>query len=228
MHYRDTNILDRIRARLGKKPFETIATYKGGELVFQKEDIDPTIISLNKTQKQVDENDIAEAIQTISIGTGIPVGEIVLSLKRLQRQVEHLKQFSKVVNGGVSIVNEFSESINKAISSINEFSETLTKEINSLDKTRTSSDTDHTSIDLEDSFAGSVHVLRNNLPLQDVFKEYFEMVGQTRHTSRHIPFYFPVFDHSRFVPKKSGGKPHTKFNRNVRPKGTHSHFRFYR
>lgn len=214
MHYRDTNILDRIRARLGKKPLETIATYKGGELVFQKEDIDPTIISLNKVQKQVDENDIAEAIRTISIGMGIPVGEIVLSLKCLQRQVENLKDFSKAVNGEVSVVNECGE--------------TLTKELNSLDKTRTSSDTDHTSIDLEDSFAGSVHVLRNNLPLQDVFKEYFEMVGQTRHTSRHIPFYFPVFDHSRFVPKKSGGKPHTKFNRNVRPKGTHSHFRFYR
>lgn len=214
MHYRDELIVDRIRARLGKKPLETIATYKKGELVFQKEDIDPTIISLNKAQKQVDENDIAEAIQTISIGMGIPVGEIVLSLKCLQRQVENLKDFSKAVNGGVSIVNEFSE--------------TLTKEINSLDNTKTSSDTDHTSIDLEDSLAGSVHVFRKNLPLQDVFKEYFEMVGQTRHTSLHIPFYFLVFGHSRFVPKKSGGKPHTKFNRNVRPKGTHSHFRFYR
>lgn len=27
---------------------------------------------------------------------------------------------------------------------------------------------------------------------------------------------------------KSVGQPQTKFNRNVRPKGTHSHFRFYR
>lgn len=55
-----------------------------------------------------------------------------------------------------------------------------------------------------------------------------EIANRNRHTSRHVPFYFSIVGQSRFVPRKSGRKGHTKFNRNVRPKGTHSHSKFYR
>ena len=37
-----------------------------------------------------------------------------------------------------------------------------------------------------------------------------------------------IVGQNRHVPRKNGKTYHTKFNRNVRPKGTHSHFRFYR
>lgn len=57
-----------------------------GMLTYLDDDIYSQIVSLKDiTKKEVNENDIAEAIRTISDGTGIPVGEIVLSLKRLQR-----------------------------------------------------------------------------------------------------------------------------------------------
>lgn len=59
--------------------------------------------------------------------------------------------------------------------------------------------------------------------------EAYEKLAQTlRHTSRHVPFYFSIVGQNRHVPRKNGKKYHTKFNRNVRPKGTHSHFKFYR
>lgn len=53
------------------------------------------------------------------------------------------------------------------------------------------------------------------------YDKQHEIANRNRHTSRHIPFYFKIFGQNRFVPRKNGGKDHTKFNRNVRPKGTH-------
>lgn len=59
--------------------------------------------------------------------------------------------------------------------------------------------------------------------------EAYEKLAQTlRHTSRHVPFYFSIVGQNRHVPRKDGKKYQTKFNRNVRPRGTHSHFKFYR
>lgn len=55
-----------------------------------------------------------------------------------------------------------------------------------------------------------------------------EIANRNRHTSRHVPFYFSIVGQNRHVPHKDGKKYNTKFNRNVRPKGTHSHFKFYR
>lgn len=40
--------------------------------------------------------------------------------------------------------------------------------------------------------------------------------------------YYRRFEGDFFRVIKSIGRQHTKFNKNVRPKGTHSHFRFYR
>lgn len=40
--------------------------------------------------------------------------------------------------------------------------------------------------------------------------------------------YYRRFEGGFFRVMKSVGRQHTKFNKNVRPKGTHSHFRFYR
>lgn len=40
--------------------------------------------------------------------------------------------------------------------------------------------------------------------------------------------YYRRFEGDFFRVMKSVGRQHTKFNKNVRPKGTHSHFRFYR
>lgn len=42
-----------------------------------------------------------------------------------------------------------------------------------------------------------------------------------------MPFYRKFSSDALRIPK-SIGRQHTKFNKNVRPKGTHSHFRFYR
>lgn len=44
---------------------------------------------------------------------------------------------------------------------------------------------------------------------------------------RDMPFYRKFSSDALRIPK-SIGRQHTKFNRNVRPKGTHSHFKFYR
>ena len=40
--------------------------------------------------------------------------------------------------------------------------------------------------------------------------------------------YYRRFEGDFFRVMKTVGRQHTKFNKNVRPKGTHSHFRFYR
>lgn len=44
---------------------------------------------------------------------------------------------------------------------------------------------------------------------------------------RDMPFYRKFSSDALRIPKSIGCQ-HTKFNKNVRPKGTHSHFRFYR
>lgn len=71
-------------------------------------------------------------------------------------------------------------------------------------------------------------IVRNDYYSQERYESQHEVANRNRHTSNHVPFYFKIFGQSRFVPRKSGRKGHTKFNRNVRPKGTHSHFKFYR
>lgn len=51
--------------------------------------------------------------------------------------------------------------------------------------------------------------------------------GGQRKLLRDMPFYRKFSSDAIRIPK-SIGRQHTKFNKNVRPKGTHSHFKFYR
>ena len=71
-------------------------------------------------------------------------------------------------------------------------------------------------------------VVRRNYYDQERYESQHEISNRNRHTSRHVPFYFSIVGQNRHVPRNDGKKYQTKFNRNVRPKGTHSHFKFYR
>lgn len=71
-------------------------------------------------------------------------------------------------------------------------------------------------------------VIRRNYYAQERYESQHQIANRNRHTSRHVPFYFSIVGQNRHVPRKNGNKYQTKFNRNVRPKGTHSHFKFYR
>lgn len=71
-------------------------------------------------------------------------------------------------------------------------------------------------------------VVRRNYYDQERYESWHEIANRNRHTSRHVPFYFSIVGQNRHVPRKDGKKYHTKFNRNVRLKGTHTNFKFYR
>lgn len=291
-------------------------------------EIDPQIVSLKDSpKKEVSENDIAEAIRTISYGMNIPVGEIVLSLKRLQRdrvaedirkislatgipesEVEHslipkmekaanemnciaqsfadatkmlqaatsgykkaediIQNFGKDLGKGAEYVltkdmaerlkEQFSKPAkvyfskepieigpcsDEVFSEKQIFADTATSDsitiyrlkINGrLVKIQSYRDNAALLRDIQnDPFLGAISRLpRTELCRDDLFEIRERMRRMTtfvaRQTSRHIPFYFKIFGKSRFVPRKNGGKDHTKFNRNVRPKGTHTNFKFYR
>lgn len=48
------------------------------------------------------------------------------------------------------------------------------------------------------------------------------------HSSYYIPLYFSIFGSTRPVREKRIGLPVRKVQKNVRPKGTHTHWKFYR
>lgn len=73
-----------------------------------------------------------------------------------------------------------------------------------------------------------IYVLKRNYYTRERYESQHEIANRNRHTSRHVPFYFSIVGQNRHVPQKDGKKYKTKFNRNVRPKGTHSHSKFYR
>nr|DAL63084.1 MAG TPA_asm: hypothetical protein [Caudoviricetes sp.] len=300
-----------------------------GMLTYLDDDIYSQIVSLKDiTKKEVNENDIAEAIRTISDGTGIPVGEIVLSLKRLQRDrvsedirnislvtglpesevemqflIPKLEKAAKEMNSmaqsfadvtkmlqaatseyknAEDIIQNFGKDLGKGAEYIltKDMAERLKKQLCNPTKVYfskepinikpcsnevfsekqifadTAKSDSVTTYRLEingrivkiqsysnnaallrdiqnDPFLGAISRWpRTELCRDDLFEIRERMTRMSvyvaRHTSRHIPFYFKIFGQNRFVPKKNGTKDHTKFNRNVRPKGTHSHFKFYR
>lgn len=300
-----------------------------GMLTYLDDDIYSQIVSLKDTpKKEVNENDIAEAIRTIADGMGIPVGEIVLSLKRLQRDrvaedirnisldtgipesevemqflIPQLEKAAKEMNSMAQsfadatkmlqaatlgyknaddIIQNFGKDLGKGVEYIltkdmaerlkvqlcnpakvyfskepleigpcsdeafnakQVFADTSTRdsvttyrlEINGrLVKIQSYSDNAALLRDIQnDPFLGAISRLpRTELCRDDLFEIRERMrtmsAYDTRHSSHHTPFYFMIFGQSRFVPRKNGGKDHTKFNRNVRPKSTHSHFKFYR
>lgn len=272
-------------------------------------EIDPQIVSLKDSpKKEVSENDIAEAIRTISYGMNIPVGEIVLSLKRLQRdrvaedirkvslatdipisEVEMhflIPQMEKAANGMNSMAQSFADATKmlqaatsgykNADDIIQNFGKdlrrgaeyVLTKDMaeklkeqfskpakvyfskepievgpcsdevfsekqifadTSTKKSYTDTRMLYTGVELfRRHIEENTYTISGSCYFQPRYDKQHEIANRNRHTSRHIPFYFKIFGQSRFVPRKNGRKDHTKFNRNVRPKGTHSHFRFYR
>lgn len=100
MWNRNKGYIDWLRAYMGiRERNEQESNLRPGMLTYLNDgtEIYPQIVSLKDTpQKEVSENDIAEAIRIISYGMDIPVGEIVLSLKRLQRdrKAEDIRKIS--------------------------------------------------------------------------------------------------------------------------------------
>ena len=311
MYNKYKELFRRIRERLGEERCEELSRkLQPGMLTYLDDgtEIDPQIVSLKDTpKKEVSENDIAEAIRTISYGMNIPIGEIVLSLKRLQRdrvaedirkvslatgipesEVEHflMPQMEKTANGMNSMAQSFADAtkmLQAATSGYKNAEETIQNFGKDLDRGAEYVLTKDMAERLKKQFGNPTKVYFSKEPIEigpcsdEVFCEklifadtstkksytdtrmlytgvelfrrhieentytisgscYFqprydkqhEIANRNRHTSRHIPFYFKIFGKSRFVPRKNGRKDHTKFNRNVRPKGTHSHFKFYR
>ena len=266
------------------------------------------IVSLKDTpKKEVSENDIAEAIRTISYGMNIPVGEIVFSLKRLQRdrvaedirkislatgipesEVEHslIPKMEKAANGMNSMAQSFADATKmlqaatsgykNADDIIQNFGKdlgrgaeyVLTKDMAErlkeqfskpakvyfskepidigpcsdvvLDAKQIFADTStkksytdtrmlYTGVELfRRHIEENTYTISGSCYFQARYDKQHEIANRNRHTSRHVPFYFSIVGQNRHVPRKDGKKYHTKFNRNVRPKGTHSHFKFYR
>lgn len=81
------------------------------------------------------------------------------------------------------------------------------------------------------SFSLSFTILSIDLDRRSVFFERYENIdSRTRdpHFSYYIPFYFPVCSSSRNKATKPVSLPTKKVERNVRPKGTHTHCKFCR
>lgn len=199
---------------------------------------------------ELDNPEVMEAIHTISVAIKISETRIRQAIEcliirekareRVNELLNNLKLAVDKLNGAAIISSEaisnFANSnpfknVNKPIG-INLCAESIP---------------DESSTDLYDSLCGmqygtttgteffrqnivdsQILVVRNDYYSQERYQSQYEVANRNRHTSRHVPFYFKIFGQSRFVPRKSGRKGHTKFNRNVRPKGTHSHFKFYR
>lgn len=312
MYNKYKELFRRIRERLGEERCEELSRkLQPGMLTYLDDgtEIDPQIISLKDTpKKEVSENDIAEAIRTISHGMNIPVGEIVLSLKRLQRdriaedirkvslatgipisEVEMhflIPQMEKAAKGMNSMVRSFADATKmlqaatsgykNAVDIIQNFgkdlgregeyvltkdmAERLKKQFGNptkvyfskepieigacsdvvLDAKQIFADTStkksysdtrmlYTGVELfRRHIKENTYTISGSCYFQARYDIQHEIANLNRHTSRHIPFYFNIFGQNRFVPRKNGRKDHTKFNRNVRPKGTHSHSKFYR
>lgn len=312
MYNKYKDLFRRIRERLGEERCEELSRkLQPGMLTYLDDgtEIDPQVISLKDTpKKEVNENDIAEAIRTISHGMNIPAREIVLSLKRLQRdrvaedirkvslatgipisEVEMhflISQMEKAANGMNSMAQSFADAAKmlqaatsghkNAEDIIQNFGKdlgrgaeyVLTKDMaerlkeqfgnptkvyfskdpieigpcsdevfsekqifadTSTKKSYTDTRMLYTGVELfRRHIEENTYTISGSCYFQARYDKQHEIANRNRHTSRHIPFYFKIFGQSRFVPRKNGSKDHTKFNRNVRPKGTHSHFKFYR
>lgn len=284
---RDKTLLDKSRKGVGEQQSRELnRKLKPGMLTYLNDgtEINPQIVSLqDNTRKRVDENDIAEAIRTISLGTGIPVGELVLDINR-----RRINQVSQAIKNLAEAAKDATKSLQESFSHIKESNGYEVHSGNGMGKSAGYIVTKDMAVRLKAQIMKPVKVYISNKPIavdpcsDKIFREkdfyldsitcgvksytagveilyttelerfkqvivdpqidafrgtYYmrkkieslhEAVNRNRHTSRHIPFYFKIFGQTRFVPRKSGGKGHTKFNRNVRPKGTHSHFKFYR
>ncbi|MBM6866410.1 hypothetical protein H6A66_14720 [Bacteroides caecigallinarum] len=240
MYNKYKELFRRIRERLGEERcVELSRKLQPGMLTYLDDgtEIDPQIVSLKDTpKKEVNENDIAEAIRTISYGMNIPVGEIVLSLKRLQRDrvavyvlTKDMAERLKEQFGNPTKVYFSKEPIEIGPTSDEVFCEKQIFADTSTKKSYSDTRMLYTGVEFfRRHIKENTYTISGSCYFQARYDKQHEIANRNRHTSRHIPFYFKIFGKSRFVPRKNGGKDHTKFNRNVRPKGTHSHSKFYR
>lgn len=211
--------------------------------------LDPQIVSLNNMQnKKADENDVAEAIRTISSYTDIPVGEIVMAINRLSmehglRSVERSSEYT-VTNDMVERLKAYIRKPDKVYVSkdpiaVEPCSDVIFREKDIyLDRNTYGKESYTATIEMpytteferfrQNIVDSQIFVIRGDYYDQERYESQHEIANRNRHTSRHVPFYFSIVGQNRHVPRKDGKKYQTKFNRNVRPKGTHSHFKFYR
>ena len=80
------------------------------------------------------------------------------------------------------------------------------------------------------SFSCSFTISKSDWDKSPIFQRYSTFDPRTldRHSSYYIPFYFPVCGSSRKKESKQKPLSQKKVERNVRPKGTHTHWKFYR
>lgn len=208
MWNRNKKYRDWLRAQLG---------FKYQESMFPDEKGDP----------ELNEEKVLEAIHIISVASKLPENRIKEAVIKLINEQQIL--FMESVN-----------SVAQAVSNLTDASilsaEALSKCADSILNTQKGSYTATIEIPYTTEFErfrqsivdSQILVVRGNYYDQERYDSQHEIANRNRHTSRHVPFYFSIVGQNRHVPRKDGKKYHTKFNRNVRPKGTHSHFKFYR
>lgn len=228
MWNRNKEYMDWLRAQMGFK-------CQGGMLTYEE-----------KEHPELDEEKVLDAIHTISVASKLPESSIRNAISKLIDRMESQEFVNHLLDNLKVSVKNFCDAATKDAEAISNFANS-----NPYKNANVSIETDlcpeDTHTDIYDSLCGmyygpttgaeffrqdivdtQTYVIRGDYYTQERYESQHEVANRNRHTSRHIPFYFPVFGESRSVPKKSCGKIHTRINRNVRPKGTHSHFRFYR
>lgn len=71
-----------------------------------------------------------------------------------------------------------------------------------------------------------IQIERTQRAVQPV--DYSDIRSKDRSSSYYIPFYFSISGSDRPISTKRTPLPKCKVAKNVRPKGTHSHWKFYR
>lgn len=208
MWNRNKKYRDWLRAQLG---------FKYQESIFPDEEEYP----------ELNEEKVLEAIHIISVASKLPENRIKEAVIKLINEQQIL--FMESVNRVAQAVRNLTDASVLA-------AEALSKLSDSILNTQKGSYTATIEIPYTTEFErfrqnivdSQILVVRGNYYDQERFESQHEVANRNRHTSRHVPFYFSIVGQNRYVPRKDGKKYQTKFNRNVRPKGTHSHFKFYR
>ena len=194
--------------------------------------------------------EVMEAIHTISVAINIPESRIRQAIECLIIREKARERVNELLNNLKLAVDKLNDAAIISSEAISNFANSNPfKNVNKPIEVELCPESipDESHADLYDSLRGmqygtttgaeffrqtivdsQILVVRRNYYGQERYESQHEIANRNRHTSRHVPFYFSIVGQSRFVPRKSGRKGHTKFNRNVRPKGTHSHSKFYR
>lgn len=84
------------------------------------------------------------------------------------------------------------------------------------------------SLTISDLSDGSEELVFSIKPIREDLFDLEDSRTTDRHSTYYIPPHFSIFGSSRPLRKERPALPTKKVERNVRPKGTHTHFRFYR